>query len=409
MQSLLILGRQPEFGIAEIEALYGPKKLKVIADQAVVVDIDPCQLSFQRLGGSLKFAKLLTVLPTNNWLSIEQFLIDSAPLHVKDMPKGKMTLGISLYNFNLSPKAIMNTAFKLKQVIQATGRSVRLVPNKSTALNTAQVIHNKLTNDRSWELLLIKAESQTFIAQTVMVQDIKNYTSRDRTRPYRDARVGMLPPKLAQIIINLASGKLIDKAISVNCDNKSQTIELNLNKTVLDPFVGTGVIPQEAYLMGYDVVGSDINPKMVHYTLNNLRWLAKIYRLNLKQLNIFTGDAKKINWPKFDFVATETNLGKPLTTLPKETVLDKQISDLNNLISKFLINLSNQIQPQTRLCIAVPAWQTSKGKFRQLPLVDQITDLGYNFIEFKHCKTKQLIYCRPDQLVARQLLVIVRK
>lgn len=71
---------------------------------------------------------------------------------------------------------------------------------------------------------------------------------RDYGRPARDARVGMLPPKLAQIMLNL----------SVK-DEKSGT--------VLDPFCGTGVLLQEAALAGFDFIGSDIEPRMVEMTL----------------------------------------------------------------------------------------------------------------------------------------------
>jgi hypothetical protein len=39
------------------------------------------------------------------------------------------------------------------------------------------------------------------------VQDIDAYAERDFERPMRDAFVGMLPPKLAQIMLNLAVGE----------------------------------------------------------------------------------------------------------------------------------------------------------------------------------------------------------
>ena len=51
MQSLLVLGRQPELGIAELESIYGAAKLKPIGGKAVIVDVDPCLLAFDRLGG----------------------------------------------------------------------------------------------------------------------------------------------------------------------------------------------------------------------------------------------------------------------------------------------------------------------------------------------------------------------
>jgi predicted HAD superfamily phosphohydrolase YqeG len=67
MQSLLILGRQPELGLAELESLYGADKLSPLGSQAVIVDVDPCLLAYDRLGGSTRFCKILTTLETNSW------------------------------------------------------------------------------------------------------------------------------------------------------------------------------------------------------------------------------------------------------------------------------------------------------------------------------------------------------
>ena len=81
MQSVLILGRQPELGLAEVESLYGAAAVRPVGDQAVVVDIDPCLLAFDRLGGAVKFCKLLTILATVKWPAIETFLRQVAPGH----------------------------------------------------------------------------------------------------------------------------------------------------------------------------------------------------------------------------------------------------------------------------------------------------------------------------------------
>jgi len=74
-----------------------------------------------------------------------------------------------------------------------------------------------------------------------------------------------------------------------------------------------------------------------------------------------------------------------------------------------LQNLHGQLKPGTRLCLAVPAWQTRPDQFKYLPLIDQIDDLGYNRVSFEHIRDEDLLYYRSDQIVARQLLVITRK
>lgn len=218
MQSLCVLGRQPGLGLAELESLYGAKKLQPLADHAVVVDVDPCLLAFDRLGGSVKFCKMLTVLDTTDWKQIEKFLIEVSPGHSERMVEGKMHLGLSAIGFDITVQQLQATALSLKKVIRKTGRSVHVIPNNELELNSASVLHNKLTGPTGWELILIKHGDKTYVTQTVKVQDINAYAARDQVRPKRDTKVGMLPPKLAQIIINLAVGELPDEAKQSVCE-----------------------------------------------------------------------------------------------------------------------------------------------------------------------------------------------
>jgi len=413
MQSLLILGRQPALGLAELESLYGADKLRPVGDKVAVVDVDPCLLAFDRLGGSVKFCKILTTLETTNWHQIEKFLLQVSPGHSEGMPAGKMQLGLSVIGLDVGLKQLEHTALNLKKVIKKTGRNVRVIPNKSLELNSAQVLHNNLTGPTGWELNFIKDGPKTVIAQTVKVQDIESYAQRDRGRPKRDAKVGMLPPKLAQIILNLAAGRLPEDKLESICDIPAgQPIPKPLlGKAVLDPFCGTGVILQEALLMGYGAYGSDLDQRMVDYSIYNIMtWLRGWYDFETGT-GIEKADATTAAWelfPPIDFVASETYLGRPFTAPPLPEILAQTVAECNLIIKKFMQNLYSRIKPGTRLCLAVPAWQTRPGQFKHLPLIDQIGDLGYNRVSLEHAGDDQLIYYRSDQIVARQLIVITR-
>jgi tRNA G10 N-methylase Trm11 len=412
MQSLLILGRQPLLGLAELESLYGGDKVELVAENVAIVDVDPCLLAFDRLGGSIRFCKLLTKLDNTDWEKIEQFLIDVSPNHSQSMVEGKMRLGISVYGFTITPKRIMASGLSLKRAVQKTGRSVRLIPNKEVTLNSAQIIHNKLTGPNGWELVIIKSGNQTIIAQTVKVQDIEAYAQRDQARPKRDARVGMLPPKLAQVITNLAVGKLPEDKLESICDIPENELipAPDLGQVILDPFCGSGVIIQESLLMGYKAIAGDIEQRMIDYTKDNVDWLGRKYAFILNKTQYQLGDATISTWPKdFDFVASELFLGAPLSVLPDQQSLNKIAGNCNKIIIKFLVNLSKQTKPGTRICLAIPAWQTKPNQFKSLPLIDQIEELGYNRLSFKHVSSSDLIYYRSNQIVARQLLVITRK
>lgn len=429
MDSILILGRQPALGLAEVESLYGSDKIVALGSQAALVRVDPCLLAFDRLGGSTKFCRHLTTLDTTNWKEIEKFLVQVSPGHSQRMPEGKMRLGLSVVGFDVPLRQLEATGLTLKKAIKKTGRNVRLVPNKTAELNTAQVTHNQLTGPTGWELIFIRDGDKTVIAQTVKVQDIESYTKRDRERPKRDSRVGMLPPKLAQIIINLAVGLLPEDKLQNICDIPAgRPVPRKLiSKTILDPFCGTGVVLQEALLMGYDVYGTDIDQRMIDYSIANVNdWFVRTLHPDWSvKSTIAKGDATNHTWldekwneskddfghfpAQIDFVACETYLGRPFTTRPTAEVLNQTVSDCNLIIKKFLQNIHGQLQPGTRLCLAVPAWQTKKDEFKHLPLLDSLEENGYNRVSFEHVRESELLYYREDQVVARELLVLIRK
>ncbi len=411
MQSVMILGRQPALGLAELESLYGGAAIRPVGNSVAVVDVDPCLLAFDRLGGSVKFCKLLATLDTTVWRDIEDYLRKVAPDHSKAMPEGKLQLGLSVIGIDVNLRQLEASGLNLKKAIRKTGRSVRLVPNKALELNSAQVIHNHLTGVTGWELVFIRDGDKTIIAQTVKVQNIDAYARRDRERPKRDARVGMLPPKLAQIIVNIAVGKLSKSLLTSICDipADSPIPRPLIDQTILDPFCGTGVILQEASLMGYQTYGTDLETRMIDYSQKNLAWLGLHHAMAPTCCRLEVGDATNHHWKTpINIVASETYLGRPFTDRPTPEVLTQTVADCNLIIKKFLRNLHPQLTKGTRLCLAIPAWQISPNDFKLLSLIDQIEDLGYNRVSFEHIGDQDLIYYRDNQIVARQLLVITR-
>ena len=244
IQSVCILGRQPEIGLAELESLYGQASVARLSDHAVGLMLDPHRVDFMRLGGSTRFAGIVGEIPSTDWKQVEKGLVAFARSTAFVIPtSGKFHLGLSAYGFDISAAKLNALGLTIKKVVRARhDGSVRLAPNNETELSTAQVIHNNLVGPNGAELLIIAGANKTYLAKTINVQDIESYTLRDRGRPKRDARIGMLPPKLAQIIINLAAGTAEPHAYVQ--DNTALS-----RPQVLDPFCGTGVILQEACLL----------------------------------------------------------------------------------------------------------------------------------------------------------------
>jgi tRNA G10 N-methylase Trm11 len=400
---LVVLGRQPDFGIAELESMFGSDRVIPFGSGCALVNPPSDARPFNQLGGSIKLAKIITSTESREWKSVESLLVKMVPDIIQDLPEGKIKLGISVFGMRIKPNDINKLGLTLKKTIKLLGRSARVIPNKTIALNSAQVIHNQLTSDLGCELVIVTNDRHTLVCQTMQEQDIDAYAARDQNRPFRDAKVGMLPPKLAQTIINLGAGNVSPSGDGI----------------ILDPFCGTGVILQEAILMGFGAYGSDLSERMIEYSKKNLVWLqeqpylADIYKNSgigsphPPALEI--GDATMHNWKQnFTFVAGETYLGKPLSSVPSAALLSTLVDEVNNLHYRFLVNIGRQIKSGTTLCLAVPSWRVKNG-FVHLKVLDQLNSLGYTRKKFVHVQNKDLIYYREDQIVARELVVLTKQ
>jgi hypothetical protein len=383
---IAILGRQPKLGLAELEQVYGATKVQPVGDHAALIEAP--NVDGMRLGGTMKLAKPLTPLPFTDWRKLTAYCIEQLPHHLGYLPEGKLKLGLSVYGLNVTTQDIFRAGLELKKVCRANKRSVRIVPPSAKVLNSAQVLHNQMTEPLGMELLFIKDGAQTWLAQTTWVQDVDDYARRDYGRPRRDAKVGMLPPKLALSMLNLAGAKPAE--------------------VILDPFCGTGVVLQEAALIGCQLYGSDIEERMIRFTRDNINWLQEIYHRNVGRL-YEVADATTATWrPPIDHVVCETYLGQPLSGLPAPLKLSEIMNDCNTILSKFLKNLRPQLAVGTTHCLALPAWRIGQ-EFRHLPLLDHLEEMGYNRTRFKHASWDDLVYHREGQIVARELAVLTVK
>jgi tRNA (guanine10-N2)-dimethyltransferase len=287
---------------------------------------------------------------------------------------------VSDYSEKASRKTATTEALKLKKILVRHGRSVRVVENKDATLSTATSLYNGLSGKNERKIELIKVNDEWY--KVIGVQDIEAYAKRDQARPARDAFVGMLPPKLAQILINLCG-------------------PLKADATVLDPFCGTGVVLQEAILMGYRAYGTDISEKMIEYSDRNMKYF------DFKNYKVEVGDAVSFKWAeKIDAVACEGYLGKPMSMIPNEMKLKTQKQECKAIIIGFLKNLAGQIKTKTPVVIAVPAWLRENGEYSRLEILDEIEKLGYNV---SNKSREGLLYHREEQIVARDIIILRKK
>ena len=433
---IALLGRQPEISLAELAAVFGADCVNRISQQ--FAEVQTSQFDITTLGGTVKCAKVITELPASradkaSLLAASRFITQHYQAKWAHSPH-KITLGLSAYDLAVAARDVQKTGLILKSSLKKSGTSLRLIPNDQPALSTATAHNNKLgSSPHKVELLLVKTtDRRLIIAESCGVQNITAYTRRDRHRPRRDAFVGMLPPKLAQIMLNLALGaelltrqrshnnsatrsdsSLSDKSIVLrtalpDAFDLEETARSRPAVTILDPFCGTGTVLQEALLAGYDVVGTDLSQKMVDYTTENLSWLQSTFTAPSRPIgrviDIHQADATTHHWPNSEnptAVVCETYLGQPFSAPPAPQKLAEVAGNCNHIITGFLINIRPQLAPNTPLCIAVPAWYDASGRVAHLPLIKNLQRLGYYQLN-----RTPLIYRRPDQIVARELLVL---
>jgi len=148
---------------------------------------------------------------------------------------------------------------------------------------------------------------------------------------------GTLEPRLARVLVNLSRVKE--------------------NELFLDPFVGSGSILIEARLIGANIIGCDIQKRMVQGALVNLQ------QLHLSG-NLICADARHLPLGDEIFaIATDPPYGRSSTTKGIE---------LNTLIQSFLVSAANILQKRRYVCICSPT---------HIKLQTIANDLGFKTVE----------------------------
>lgn len=150
---------------------------------------------------------------------------------------------------------------------------------KNENINAASFKKEKLAKT-GLEFNLIHLEDTSYIGRTLACQDIDAYASRDIGKS-RDMIVGMMPPKLVQMMINLA-------IIGQNITKSKNPI------VIYDPFCGLGTTLIEAANMGIKhVFGSDISRDMVDSSTKSLNEFIRVERMWQERIRLAGGTPNK--------------------------------------------------------------------------------------------------------------------
>ena len=305
----------------------------------------------------------------------------------------KMMVGLS--KFDLPKTDLSKMAKEIKKQSRRQGMKLNyLLPRgKSERLNAAQVIFNNLCREPNAELTIWRDNSIFYLARTEQVQDIQAYELRDTQRPARDAKVGLLPPKLAQILLNLIP------------DSKKPM-------KIYDPFCGMGTVLQEGWLMGQAMIGSDISERMVQASDMNIKQLAEHWPVRAELWpKIFVHDINQPVPAEFiqscDAIVTEPYLGPPLLTpLSTEEALTHHRL-LMGLYKAMFNNIWPVLKDRGWVVMVWPAIVNQAGVNSSPTLfprqfIDEVESIGYSFKQLG-TSNKEVIYARPDALIAREI------
>ncbi len=370
-----LLGRTPELSKRELAAVMPGKDFKEIAPEMLSVELEndeEARKIFNSLGGSLKVmrddGKFTNVTDEELHTYAAAFLAQNT----------RPTFGIAEFGRDILPK-IEHQVIKNKLKDRDIGS--RFIEGPRSGLSASVLLHKDVI-----ELNIIRVGEITYFAQTVAVQNIDDWTRRDRGKIYADRKKGMLPPKVARIMVNLGLGHWQQ-------ENAEAT-----QPVLYDAFCGSGTILLEGLMRGCDVVGSDLDIHAVAGTRDNLEWFDKTYTQTEKKWSVFHSDvanAKPEQFPqKPSIIVTEPFLGKQT---PQGTQLAGMFKGLDKLYWGAFRQWTKILQPNGIIIIIFPYVQAGKLSFSLEGMIDKLKTLGYTPL------SEPVMYHRPEAVVQRQI------
>ena len=370
---LFVFGRSPGLARTELESQIPAVDSVSPFLAKAALSVPPAEI-IGVLGGTVKIARILTTLPR---LEAEEL----AALLVTEEAK-KVDFGISFYD-----TPAVNLLDAVKDALISKGISARFVKTKhEDALSSVVVVKQKLT-----ELVIGPApEGGYIVAQTVALQDFESWNKRDYDRPAADPKAGMLPPKVARMVVNIALGK-----------EKS-------GKVLLDPFCGMGTVLSEALLSGAAVIGADISVPAVDGARKNIAWLETVYpHVSASAARLFVSDAthvaSQIPAGSVDAIVTEPFMGTTHAGARDAHLSPEKVRNIIKGLEKLYIGCLREwhgiLKESGVVLIALPEYHVAGRVHFVKKVIDSCETLGYT------CQAGPIEYSRPQAVVRRKFFL----
>ncbi len=407
-QFLFVLGRTPELAYLEL-CSYIPEATRISPHLSLVESSDKSRLLsiFQKLGGSIKVAQVLG--------REHDLLAERLALYLIDDFTQKLTFGISSYDKTFS--RVETLLYEIKKILETKGIAARFITPKAADVLSSVVV----TEQHITELLVGKEKDTFIIAKTIDTQRYSEWNSRDYDRPCADPQAGMLPPKVARMIVNIANsspGRSPSATFQVGFDS------WKVERVLLDPFCGMGTILAEALLSGWHVLGSDQSDEAVSKAKKNLEWLTSKYQaIDTTSYTLFTSDAthvsEHVQRESVDAIVTEPFMGStrfggnlhrrqagdhPSAGGPRS---NDQIHNIKNTIKGLeklyigcLKDWHGVLRPRGIVIISFPEFVAGGREFFVKKVIDMCENLGYTV------EQGPIEYSRPQAVVRRKFYIL---
>lgn len=390
MNHFLLCGSHPLLSLSEAASVLQGSSPNLVESIALFERADWDGAAIQRrLSGVIKTGDIFASYPVSSFKASDLAdLIDA-------LPRGnKAIFGLTLFGGVKEKNQLKQLPIQLKRALQERGRSVRWFMGDKGTVSSAAVVKLELI-EKGYDFQIIIQGSQVFVGLTTHVQDLDGWSFRDFGRPFRDATMGMLPPKLARLMVNLAGAE-------------------TENKTLLDPFCGSGTVLMEAALVGYTrLIGSDIDARQMDGSKQNLVWLEQeriITATQRKEMRLLVQPvetlASVVSGP-IDIIVTEGFMGKPLNGNEPPQWLDQQKQELEKLWDRSFATFA-ALQPVGGTVVASIPRHRIQGRLITIDADQAATKHGYvrqNPLEVWHQDAYEMTYAREDQRVERRICV----
>lgn len=408
-----VLGRAFDLCKAELEALLNSFDVRIVSQVEHVVLIDsaqelPLEALVERSGGIVKAGRIV-----DSGLTVEGLPAKILELAQKQFEGKKFRYGASVYGSPKNEKTAHDLLLGLNRLFDEHKVKASYVFPDGGEMSSVQIEKYHLFEDKGIDFVVIYEAELVKIGITHTVQPFDIWSRIDYGRPQRDPKSGMLPPKVARMMVHIGLGAFV----------KSHT-GWNNEIMVNDPFCGSGTVITEAMRMGCRVGGSDISEKAVLDSQANVAWLLnsayylpeegtidrffgyKHVRLENKDIAIHKEEVahidKLVAKESVQVIATEPYLGPPFSEEPTPGKLDRIIKGLEKMYIGALSTMKHILAPEGVIVFAEPIYYGHE-KTMKVGIIDNTTRFGYTL------GSKIVEYKRERSFVGRRIGVLIKK